>query len=412
MNTTLRFWILFIVFLVSSLPSYAGQEFGFHFTRKTSSVKIPIEVYHNLILVPIRINDSFEMNFILDTGVKTTILTEMAIARFLSLQHVRDIQVRGLGVGENIDAYAASGLTIKLPGVEGKNMGLIILPPNILNFSELFGQPVYGIIGYDLFQYFTIEINYEQEYIRLYDPAKYKVRGRKNVEIPLEMKRFKPFIKTGWANKDTTQKGKNATMLLDTGASQAVSFFYKDIDIPKLTIDTYLGLGLNGDIYGKLGKVSGFSIDKFRFDGVVAAYPDEASLNFLSEGNSWHGSIGGEILKRFNVVFDYPHKRLILKKNADYNKPFTYNSSGVELIAIGDQYEQLKVNFIRPGSPADKAGLKEGDILLTLNGTSTNTMDIGQIYRNLNRKPGKKVCINLRRGGEKLKKCFRIWAEI
>jgi len=49
----------------------------------------------------------------------------------------------------------------------------------------------------------------------------------------------------------------------------------------------------------------------------------------------FNGIIGGEILHRFNVVFDYEREQLLLKPNAHLQEPFEYDMSGLSLAACG-----------------------------------------------------------------------------
>jgi uncharacterized protein YqiB (DUF1249 family) len=43
--------------------------------------------------------------------------------------------------------------------------------------------------------------------------------------------------------------------------------------------------------------------------------PDEFSIQHVNLVEDRKGSVGGEIMRRFTVVFDYPNQKLYLKKN-------------------------------------------------------------------------------------------------
>ncbi|MEG0762174.1 MAG: peptide-binding protein, partial [Chryseobacterium sp.] len=57
------------------------------------------------------------------------------------------------------------------------------------------------------------------------------------------------------------------------------------------------------------------------------------------------GSLGGEILRRFTVVFDYPNQKLYLKKNGNYNDSFNFNMSGLDFKQDGLIWEKDMVNL-------------------------------------------------------------------
>src|SRR6185295_10499429 len=94
-----------LVFLVGLVPLLMrGQNLGFAITEGNTKVRIPIEIYNNLIIVPVVLNGKLPLKFILDTGVRTTILTEKAFSDFLHLTYARKYTIAGPGGVKVIDA--------------------------------------------------------------------------------------------------------------------------------------------------------------------------------------------------------------------------------------------------------------------------------------------------------------------
>ncbi len=399
-----------LIGLLLGTPGFIGaRTTGFILNGNAKSVKIPIEIQNNIILIPIQINGSFEMNFILDTGVRTTILTEPVIASFLDLDRVDRIRVRGLGSGTVINAALARNVRMSIPGVTGAGINLIVLPSGVISYSGMFGKPVYGIIGYEIFGQFVVEIDYHHKYIRLSDPNRFTYRG-KGIQIPIDIQKSKPYVAATVLQSDGQKI--RARWLVDTGASQALSMFSRDLEAPAQSIVAFVGIGLGGDVHGKLGRVIGLEIGNFFLEDVIAGYPDSASLSLLPNEISWYGNMGSAVLSRFHVIFDYPGKRLILKKGPKYRKPFRYNISGLELIAIGDEYNEFMISYVRPNSPAAAAGLQARDEILSLNGFSTSNLDLNNMYNGLDKKAGRVVSLKIRRGNEVFKRKFTLTAEI
>lgn len=401
---------LVLLLLTLVLPFQAKA--GFTFKEDTKWVKIPVEVINNIVLLPVRVNGSFEMNFILDTGVRTTILTEPMVTSFLAFDSVENVRVRGLGEGTAIDAVLARNTSMSLPGVIGKGINLIVLPQGVISYSEMFGKPVFGIIGYEIFGQFVVEINYQQEYIKLYDPFKFKPRGRykRNMEL-IDIQKGKPYVQATLTNHQGEQV--QSEWLIDTGASQAVALFDNDLQAPEKNIETFLGKGLSGDVFGKLGRVQSFQLGKYVFEDVIAGFPDPGSISILrNEQVSWYGNLGAEIISRFNVIFDYPRGRMYLKKNNKFKKPFSYNISGIEVMAKGNRFQNFYISYVRPDSPAAEAGVQINDQIVALNGLSITHLDIGDMYLSLNRKEGKKISLKIRRGDTTIKKRFELISEL
>lgn len=373
-------------------------------------MRIPVEIQNNIILVPLRVNGSFEMNFILDTGVKTTILVEPVITPFLALDSVRKVLVRGLGDGNAIEAAMARNVAISLPGVEGRGINLLVLPEGIISYSGMFGKPVYGIIGYEIFNQFIVELNYQQKYIQLYNPFEFKLLGRWS-RLPIGLNRSKPYVTAEMT--DFRGEQIRSEWLIDTGASMAISLFDERLPVPEKTIEAFLGQGLSGNVYGKMARVKTFKLGEFVFEDVITGYPEPGSLN-LPESDSavWYGNIGAEVISRFRIIFDYGNEQVFLRKNSEFKSEFEYNVSGIEVVASGLGYDVYLVTYVRPGSPAENAGLKVNDELIAVNGSPVVGLTIEDIYTQLSKRIGRNALMKVRRNGAVIKFTFPLTEDL
>ena len=119
--------------------------------------------------------------------------------------------------------------------------------------------------------------------------------------------------------------------------------------------------------------------------------------------DSRNGSIGSEILKRFNLIINYPDNKISVKKNSYFKSEFTENLSGMEVIAPIPEMHTYMVDEVRKDSPADRAGIQKNDILLYMNGVPVKKMTLNEIYQILQSKPGRRITIEYRRGEDQLK---------
>ena len=130
-------------------------------------------------------------------------------------------------------------------------------------------------------------------------------------------------------------------LLVDTGSSDALWLFpepEKGLEIPEKNYEDHLGRGLSGDIYGKRSKIDGVQIGGFKLDEAKVAFPYRESFQGLDSLGDRNGSLGGEVLKRFNMVFDYARGKVTLKKNGNFKEPFQYNLAGIDLQHNGLRY--------------------------------------------------------------------------
>ncbi len=378
-----------------------AEEFGYYI-KGSSVARIPFQLHSNLIIVPIKINDSDTLRFILDTGVSTTIVTDPLILRKQTLKFTRSVKLSGAGEGKALEAKVAIGNTIKMGEMRANLQNIVILNEDILHLSEFVGVPIHGIFGYEVFNNFVVTIDFKLREIMLIKPEKYKYKRRKGEKYDITIEDTKPY-----ANMlALVDNGKEMPIkvLIDTGAGHALSLENtKDnaIQLPEKLIRAQLGRGLNGVINGSLGRVEQIRFGKFILNNVITSYPDSASIGIKLLGKPQRqGNIGCELLRRFKVTFNYPQKYIVLKPVKKILKEtFEHDMSGVELRAQSDNLRKYYIENVILDSPAWDAGLREGDEVIFINNEPAGEMSISEIYKLLQKGEGKEVSVLIRRDG-------------
>src|ERR671938_690303 len=100
-----------------------------HSPAGKSSVEVPFEVVRNLMVIPVSINGSRPLRFVLDTGAQGTFLQNAEIADSLNLKIVGKVAVRGVGSGPRREASRAEGVNFNIGGIELSKSGLVVFPP-------------------------------------------------------------------------------------------------------------------------------------------------------------------------------------------------------------------------------------------------------------------------------------------
>src|SRR3546814_1820336 len=119
----------------------------------------------------------------------------------------------------------------------------------------------------------------------------------------------------------------------------------------------------------------------FELVNPIASFPDYDTVLYDPYGVQRNGNIGNEVLKRFNVIFDYRHTVMYLKPNNRFGDPFEHDMSGMSLVTGGNVYRRYFITNIIPGSPADDAGLEVDDEILSINLQPAKEMSISEIDR-------------------------------
>lgn len=415
------------------LPVLVSAQ-GFKLPKDQEYQKINFELINNLIIIPLEINGA-QLTFVLDSGVSKPILFNLSDQDSVQINNVSEVTIRGLGDGEPMKALSSKGNAFKLGKAKNYNQDLYVVLDKDINFSTSLGIPVHGILGYDLFRDFVVEINYTAQNIKLHNPSLYKhpKKSRKSQTLPIYVERKKAYVDGTVLMKD--EENVPVKLLVDTGSSDALWLFHepeKGLEIPEKNYEDYLGRGLSGDIFGKRTKVSGIKIGDFELKDAKAAFPYRESFGYIKNLGDRNGSVGGEILKRFNLVFDYAGGKVTLKKNGNFRAPFQYNLAGIELQHNGLRYiaesiadftgivrddssnfgnvqillenktrlslvPEIIVSGIRAGSPAAEAGLQEGDVILAVNGKRIHRYKLQEVLKLLNEREGKRIRVLIER---------------
>lgn len=402
-----RFFLLFFILFSFSLQSVAQDKFIFPGRR--SHISLPARISHNLVVIPVSINNSPPLNFILDTGVKTTILTEPLIAGMLDLDLSQKVLIYGLGGEGLVEAARAEGVSMQIGRLRAESLDLIVLPEGMISFSETFGFQVHGIIGHDLFRQFALSIDFINSRVRIYRQATYPVRRNSRV-IPLELRDGKPYAKihlVGYQGDTLSRK-----LLVDLGASHPLYLKQDYMHLVPRTLEGFLGKGLSGALTGHTGRLQSAVLQEISISEPIVAFPDTEFITLPGKQVHWEGIIGGGILSRFNLVIDYPSSRMVLRPNARFDKPFTFNQSGLEVIAGGAGYRKFIIDHVRPGSSAYEAGLISGDQILTLNQRSHQQLSLQQIKDQLSGRASKRIHMTVLRNQQIHRVQFRLRDDI
>lgn len=431
-----------ILLLILFFQNVFSQQ-GFQFDKNVKKIAIPFQLINNLIFIPIQVN-GVELNFLLDTGVKETILFGLNDLEEINFKNSETIKMKGFGYNDFVDGIKSRNNRLIVNGFLDYNHEVYIVLDQSFNFSSQVGIPVNGIIGFNFFKNYLVETDYERKKIFVYKETekirKKIIKNYKSIDINIE--NGKPYIKVQVQLKERIIETK---MLLDNGSSDAIWLFENQknkIEIPEQNIDDYLGRGFSGDIFGKRSRIDKLKIDNFEFINPITSFPDSLSVKNSNLVNNREGSIGSEILMRFDIIYDYPNSKIYFKKNNKFNQPFNYNMSGIEIQHEGLQWvkeeEELKknpfgtisfdlaeervvnlkykfslkpifkINSIRKNSTAEISGLQKDDIIIAINQKDTYKYSLQEINEILKSEDGKWIYITIERNNKIIKFKFQL----
>lgn len=411
----MKYCLLFCLILQFSNLSFSQQTLGFSLPEGVNQVDIPIEVHNNLIVVPVILNNQLPLKFIIDTGVRTAILTQKVYSDILNLSYSRKYTLSGPGGQKLIDAYITSNVTFDMPGVHGQGHSMLVLEEDYLELKNSMGVDVHGILGYELFSRFVVKIDYEAKKLSLILPNHFKPK-KSYQPVPITVEDTKPFMHARLSVDDLTTI--DAKFLVDTGASHGLLLEAEratGISVPKKNIKAILGRGIAGIITGKIARTKSLKIGTYELNNIITSFPDNYAYRDSTSSGKFairNGSIGGDLLSRFTVIFNFPGDMMYLKKNSSFKKGYYYSLSGLTLRAKGERLKEFEIADVRENSNSFKAGLKVGDEILSVNGVDVHEYDLNNVNGFFNSKPGRKIRLEILRDGKKLRKEFILESQI
>jgi hypothetical protein len=191
-------------------------------------------------------------------------------------------------------------------------------------------------------------------------------------------------------NEDTV----HGKLLLDTGASFDLLLDINSsdkIDFPKNVIAGNMGHGLGGALKGRIGRVHQIDFEPFQFDRMVTFYQNDTIFNGVIRDSYRHGIIGGGVLSRFVVIFDYPNNLVYFKKNKRYKIPFYFNMSGIILADNDNNAVSHVIKSVVPNSPASEAEIIPGDRIIRMGNIIAPQLTRTYIKTEFKTKEGKKI---------------------
>lgn len=366
-------------------------------TKKLATIPADVTGY-GLIFLRARVNNSGPLWFVLDSGATFPFVIDTRRARALGLKLQGHLTREG---GAGPDVYEASrtrGVSISLSGLKlaDQTAGVFALQ----SLESQAGRHLDGLVGRDLFTRYVVEIDYLGNEINLYDPQTYTYSGA-GESIPLTLRNGLLFVPAKIEMPGRPRL--DGKFIVDTGGGLVTAVlttpFAQSNNLPAPTQRTILDRsfsGLGGETKLLVSRATSFTLGNLSVrEPVIYVSQDKGGAMASSD---FDGLIGGEILRRFKVVFDYARGRLILEPNAHYTEPVEYDMSGIRLRAYGDDFRTYRVFQVLQDSPAAEVGVRVGDILTAIDGVAASRFSLDEIYQML-KQQGREYELGFNRGG-------------
>lgn len=385
------------------LPASAGaqqqhmpNETAGRLTLGPGPVRIPFDRRGNHIYMRGRINDSDSLWIVLDSGASGNVV-DAAVAKRIGLEVASVGQ--GHGAGGAVEAGYVPSVTVRLPGVTLEGSSIMTMP--LEPFRRQSGRSMDVIVGAPLLNRCVLRVDYAANMIEILPAETFEYTG-KGAILPLAFDHRLPYVT---ARVDLAGgKPIEGRFVIDLGSSQALILtpaFIEKHDVMEAIPRTIegRGRGVGGQVPSRLGRVARLELGGFSFDRPVTMLPVSKENRVGSKEAI--GNIGGDILRRFTVTFDYSRKQMILEPNGRMGDPFEADMSGLHPRMGPDGSGTLEVEWVLADSPAAKAGVQASDLIEQVDGKPALEVGVPGL-REMFRRDGESHTLRIRRGSERL----------
>ncbi len=422
-----------------------AQSNGFTLVEGVDKFQIPFQIHGNQIIVPVKVN-GVQLNFALDSGSSKSIIFDFNGIDSLNIQMGRKLKYAGFGEKEYFEAYYSENNYLSIfNNYINSNSEILVMIDDNFSISDRIGYPVNGIIGMDFFKENLVHIDNENFKITIYRHGSKLPRKIKRLE-PFDIRLIdgKPYVKVILNNEDTKLE---LSTMLDTGSSDALLLFNlgeSSFKVPTKGFRDYLGYGMNGKIFGMRTKLDALNLWGQVLAKVTLSIPFNNYVSNEKQLGKNYGSIGMEIMRRFNLTFDYKNNLIYAYPLNGLKDGFFYNMTGIAVKKDGYEidarleqtteekaqgfykshdgqvslnlYAKLKykkipnliVESVAQGSIAFNNDIYEGDQIIKANGFLKHQLSIQKLSDLFHSNPYSTLKLTILRDGIKLKKELKL----
>ena len=313
--------LIFLFLFILEVKHVKANPAGFHIKKGHSKAIIPFKKINGFMVIPLQINDGDQLNFLLDTGIRSLLLFDKKYAKKAGLEFKRKISIYGVGKNHKIKAYVSDNAIISLPYIQGLGISVVSLEKRFYQMTKI---KIHGAIGYQLFSRFVVAIDNKNQEIILHEEKDF-IPDPSYHTIPMNVDLTKPILSLDiFYERDTL---KSVRLMIDTGFNNDLILLTntktKNFLAPiKHFKRDHIGTGLAGIIRGQTIHSLNILICNITINQVNGLVPVNYTYGKQAEVMKRDGIIGNKLLDQFNFIFDYINSIFYLKpKNVpDSNK--------------------------------------------------------------------------------------------
>jgi predicted aspartyl protease len=357
----------------------AQTHFIPEFQMDRDIVEIPFEYRNHEILIHGEADNKQDLTLLLDSGASSPVFD-------------KDLGLNTYHLGDNVVKEAegvsrAESVWLNILSIGGKENSvhvnnLSVLLSDLSQISKVLGRKVDGIVGGSFLTGFVLEIDYQRQVLRFYNPHLYSIADKK----PDNQRTF-------MFDLDSTDEhqGKHLVhvagklhvkydydFLLDTGSGGYVN----------VSATAAEAAGLLTSQTPRIATTSYSVSHTFRGAKIRATFLTIGAINLSNriiqvdyrneDATGQSGILGNRFLQNYRITLDYPRHKLWMERATE-----TEELDDAEKPALGFSVrtngQTATIERVVKNSPADLSGVHSGDVLVSINGQAVREMTTVQM---------------------------------
>jgi predicted aspartyl protease len=337
------------------------------------TVDIPFEYKSHEIIVHGEADGKKDLTFVFDTGATSPVLDK---ALGLTGMHISDNIVQEAEGKTAAEAVWFDDLRIGDKDGSASVHNIAVLLTNLSQMSRLLGRKIDGVIGISFMAGFVVEIDYEKHILHFYSARNFTIADKKPDNqrtflfdlAPANARPLSCMLIHGKLHPEY-----DYDFLLDTGfggyvsvaqAAAQESGLFKP-DTPRVPGTSY---GVSRSFESNKIRAKYLMLGNINLSGRIISVDVR---NNDAYGQT--GIVGNRLLQNYLLILDYPRRKLWLERRTEKEEPDEAEklSLGLSIRADG---RTIRVERVGKNSPAEHAGVRPGDTILSINGRSLDTL--------------------------------------
>lgn len=341
-------------------PAESARDY--RFTDGNSSENVPFEYVMDHVFVWVNMGGKERLWFF-DTGSGVSVI-DSSFAFELGIKSAGDIKGQGAGNVASLSFIQTPPYSVR--GIQFDSQTIVAYDIKS-TVAKKMSMDIVGILGYDFISRFVVKVDYAKKLMSFYDPETFVYNGGgKLLEAP-----FRDKIPAVSATVDGKYTG---LWEMDMGAGDSdfhYSFAQRNGLLERKGID-FASVGAGGMYVSRLVQFDSFELAGYKvIKPIIGVTPQKLAGSFGTAETA--GNLGNNVLRHFVIYLNYAKQQVIIEKGDDFDREFPVTKFPLQ--AMYNDQRQMEVMFVATNSPTAKAGFKQGDIILAINGISVDNLN-------------------------------------